>query len=223
MKCQAENDSPKKLSQLFMMRWEERLKMHSSLQREMCSPEVDELKGIVHVFLRWGHIKYKSIVDLFPTIITDQCSLSLEKQRAAPAQTLSFVLQWMGSREKAKFNQLKQGSPEKINSSVRCIEKIHTCFTLPSDLPFFWHYIFSTLESPYPYTVTLMRRDTEVLWSVSEIVKFRLHQKYTPRPETGPRTVFHCSWITCCPVALMCRDTEVLHENCIDNKWDKHL
>ena len=32
-------------------------------------------------------------VDLFPTVITDQCSLSLVKQRAAPAQTLSFVLQ----------------------------------------------------------------------------------------------------------------------------------
>ena len=34
-----------------------------------------------------------SIVDLFPTVITDQRSLSLEKQRAAPAQTLSFILQ----------------------------------------------------------------------------------------------------------------------------------
>ena len=34
-----------------------------------------------------------SLVDLFPTVITDQRSLSLEKQRAAPAQTLSFVLQ----------------------------------------------------------------------------------------------------------------------------------
>ena len=76
-------------------------------------------------FLKWGHIKYKSIVDLFPTVITDQRNLSLEKQRAAPAQTLSFVLQ--ESREKAKFNHLKQGSPKKIcnSSSVHCIEKIH--------------------------------------------------------------------------------------------------
>ena len=39
-------------------------------------------------------MKYISIVDLFPTIITDQRSLSLEKQRAAAVQTLSFVLQW---------------------------------------------------------------------------------------------------------------------------------
>ena len=30
-------------------------------------------------FLKWGHIKYISIVDLFPTVITDQCSLCLEK------------------------------------------------------------------------------------------------------------------------------------------------
>ena len=30
-------------------------------------------------FLKWGHIKYISIVDLFPTVITDQRSLSLEK------------------------------------------------------------------------------------------------------------------------------------------------
>ena len=37
-------------------------------------------------------MKYISIVDLFPTLITDQCSLSLEKKRAAPAQTLIFVL-----------------------------------------------------------------------------------------------------------------------------------
>ena len=33
------------------------------------------------------------MVGLFPTMITDQRSLSLEKYRAAPAQTLSFVLQ----------------------------------------------------------------------------------------------------------------------------------
>ena len=39
------------------------------------------------------HIKYISIVDLFPTVITDQRSLSLEKQRVAPALMLSFVLQ----------------------------------------------------------------------------------------------------------------------------------
>ena len=31
--------------------------------------------------------------DLFPTVITNQRSFSLEKKRAAPAQTLSFVLQ----------------------------------------------------------------------------------------------------------------------------------
>ena len=40
---------------------------------------------------------------------------------AAPAQTLSFVLQWTGSREKVKFNQLKQGS-----SSVPWKGKIYT-------------------------------------------------------------------------------------------------
>ena len=44
-------------------------------------------------FFKWGDIKYISIVRLFPTVITDQQSLSLEKQRAASAQTLSFVLQ----------------------------------------------------------------------------------------------------------------------------------
>uniref|UniRef100_A0A671XHE5 Discs, large homolog 2 (Drosophila) n=1 Tax=Sparus aurata TaxID=8175 RepID=A0A671XHE5_SPAAU len=31
-------------------------------------------------FLKWGHIKYISIVGLFPTVITDQRSLSLEKE-----------------------------------------------------------------------------------------------------------------------------------------------
>ena len=33
------------------------------------------------------------MVGLFPTVITEQRSLSLEKQRAAPAQTLSFKLE----------------------------------------------------------------------------------------------------------------------------------
>ena len=51
------------------------------------------VKGVVRFFFKWGHIKYISKVGLFPTVITDQRSLSLEKQRAAPAQTLSFVLQ----------------------------------------------------------------------------------------------------------------------------------
>ena len=46
--------------------------------------------------------------------------LSLEKQRAAPVQTLSFVLQWTGSREKAKFNHLKQGPPKKPLKQFKC-------------------------------------------------------------------------------------------------------
>ena len=37
------------------------------------------VKGIVCVYFKWGHIKYISIVVLFPAIITDQSSLSLEK------------------------------------------------------------------------------------------------------------------------------------------------
>ena len=72
----------------------------------------------------WGHIKYISIVDLFPTVITDQRTLSLEKQRAAPAQMFSFVLQWTESRRKANFTHLKQGPPKNI-------------FTSPSNRPFF--------------------------------------------------------------------------------------
>ena len=28
-------------------------------------------------------------------------------------------------------------------------------FTSPSDRPFFWHYILSTVEPPYPYAETL--------------------------------------------------------------------
>ena len=60
----------------------------------------------------------------------DKSSLSLEKQRAVPAQTLSFVPQWMGSREKAKFYHLKQGPSKKKkiynSSSVHCIENIYT-------------------------------------------------------------------------------------------------
>ena len=43
-----------------------------------------------------------SLVDLLTTVIINQHSLSMEKQRAAPAQMLSFVLKWTGSREKAK-------------------------------------------------------------------------------------------------------------------------
>ena len=42
-------------------------------------PKDIHFKGIVRFFFKWGHIKYISIVDLFPTIITDQRSFSLEK------------------------------------------------------------------------------------------------------------------------------------------------
>ena len=51
------------------------------------------IKGIVQVFLKRGQIKYMSLVGLFSTVIASQRSLSLEKQMAAPAQTLSFVRQ----------------------------------------------------------------------------------------------------------------------------------
>ena len=68
------------------------------------------IKGIVQVFLKRGQIKYMSLVGLFSTVIASQRSLSLEKQMAAPAQTLSFVRQWMESRCKANFNNLKQGT-----------------------------------------------------------------------------------------------------------------
>ena len=74
-------------------------------------------KGIVWVFLKWGHTKYISIVGLFPSVIADQRSLSLEKQRATQAQMLSFVLHWMESRCKANFNHLKQGPPKKNDIS----------------------------------------------------------------------------------------------------------
>ena len=71
------------------------------------------------------------------TVITDQCSLSLEEQRTTPGQMFSFVLQWTGSREKAKFKHLRQGSPKKIynSSSVRCIEKIHTALLCHQTAP----------------------------------------------------------------------------------------
>ena len=39
------------------------------------------IKGIVVFFFKWGLIKYISIVDLFPTVITDQRSLSLSKEK----------------------------------------------------------------------------------------------------------------------------------------------
>ena len=52
------------------------------------------LKGIVCVFFEVGSYKvWPQMVGLFPTVITEQRSLSLEKQRAAPAQTLSFKLE----------------------------------------------------------------------------------------------------------------------------------
>ena len=52
----------------------------------------------------------------------------------------------MGSRCKAHFNH-----PKKIFTSwsVCCVEKIHTTLH-QSDCPFFWHYIFSTVEPLYP-------------------------------------------------------------------------
>ena len=64
----------------------------------------------------------------------------------------------------AKFNHLKQGSPRKIyhSSSVRCTENSQH-FTLPSDRPFFWHYLFLTVEPLYPYTLVQLGNR----WSVS--------------------------------------------------------
>ena len=55
-------------------------------------------------------------------------------------------------------------------------ENLHH-FTSLSDLPFFWTYIFSAIEPLYPYALGPLRRDTEVLRSVSEIVKFCFDQK----------------------------------------------
>ena len=45
-------------------------------------------KEMIQVFFKWGHREFIYIDSLFPAVISDQCSLSLEKQRAAPAQTL---------------------------------------------------------------------------------------------------------------------------------------
>ena len=69
------------------------------------------------------------------TVITDQRSLSLEKQRAAPAQTLSFLLQWTESRCKVNFKHLKQGPPKKNLYQYKCTlyrENSHR-FTSPLD------------------------------------------------------------------------------------------
>ena len=59
------------------------------------------------------------------------------------------------------------------SSSVRCIEKIHTASHHRQTCLSFG----ATVEPPYLDTVALMRRDTEVLRSLSEIVKFHFYGK----------------------------------------------
>ena len=78
-----------------------------------------------------------------------------EEIESGSAQMLSFVLQCMESRCKAYFNHLKQGPPKKNLYQLKWMlyrENSHR-FTSPSDRPFFWHYIFSTVEPPYPYAL----------------------------------------------------------------------
>lgn len=62
---------------------------------------------------------YWKQVGLFPNVIAVQHSLSFEKQRAALAQTLCFVMQWAESRCKANYNHLKRGPPLKKSTGNR--------------------------------------------------------------------------------------------------------
>ena len=89
----------------------------------------------------WGHTKYISIVGLFPYVIADQRSLSLDEMRAAPAQTLSFVLQWTESRCKVNFNHLKQGPSKKNLYQFKCMLYRENS-----------HFILN-VEPPYPYAL----------------------------------------------------------------------
>ena len=73
-----------------------------SVSSDLRESQRPDFKGIV-CFLKWGHIKSISIVGLFPTVITDQRSLSVETQRAA--QLCAAVNRVQRKRE---INHLKQ-------------------------------------------------------------------------------------------------------------------
>ena len=70
-------------------------------------------------------IKYISIVGLFPTIIADQRSLSLEKQRA----TL-YCSEWSPDAKGIVTTYNKVHPKRSISSSVRYIEQINTALHL---------------------------------------------------------------------------------------------
>ena len=69
----------------------------------------------VRFFLSGSFKVHIYILSLFPTIIADQRSLSLEKQRATPAETLSFVLQWSDA------NQISPPGPHTVFSRLQII------------------------------------------------------------------------------------------------------
>ena len=130
------------------------------------------------------------------------------ESRSSPDAQLCTAVN--GVQRKGQFNHLKQGSPKKIynSSSVRCVGKIHTALhRRQTGLSF--GTTFS--QPPYPYAVALML--IQRFYGLCLCLKLLCFVFIESKPlvqEAGPRAVFRHSQITCCPVALIRRDTEVL-------------
>ncbi len=71
-------------------------------------------------FLKWGRMRYLSIVCVLPTEDGGRCAPSLEKQPRETAQTLSNILLWTGSAAKTYFIHLKKRPPKEFENQFKC-------------------------------------------------------------------------------------------------------
>lgn len=118
---------------------------------------IEDIKGIVCIFLKWGCMRYLSIVSILSTVDLGRHTPSLEKQAGVPAWKLSNVLLC-----KLYFSHLKIFLKSNISLSVRYIQNISTTFFAVS--PFLWHYVFLNVQLPYSYAcfALLLRRRSAV-------------------------------------------------------------
>ena len=89
------------------------------------------------------------MVSVLASVDGGQLTSSVEK----PASVLKGSYAVNVPKCKAYFTHLNKVSSKKynINLVMHYVNNVFTVFTLPSDNPFLWNYIFSTVELLYTY------------------------------------------------------------------------
>lgn len=103
---------------------------------------IEDIKGIVCIFLKWGCMRYLSIVSILSTVDLGRHTPSLEKQAGVPAWKLSNVLLC-----KLYFSHLK-----------KFLKKQHQ-FKCALYLEYFHHFL---CRQPFPLALRFLKRTTSV-------------------------------------------------------------